>query len=102
MHINKTDQIQYDAIVVGSGIIGGWAAKELCEAGLNTLVLECRRMIKHVEDYPTMHKDPWDLPHGGKTLNEIVEKQYDKQKRCVLTKPTDIFTIKILNTIMMR
>ena len=81
MHINKTDQAQYDAIVVGSGISGGWAAKELCEAGLKTLVLERRRMVKHIEDYPTMHKDPWDLPHGGKTPNEIVEKHYDKQKR---------------------
>jgi choline dehydrogenase-like flavoprotein len=81
MHINKTDQAQYDAIVVGSGISGGWAAKELCEAGLKTLVLERGRMVKHIEDYPTMHKDPWDLPHGGKTPNEIVEKHYDKQKR---------------------
>jgi choline dehydrogenase-like flavoprotein len=81
MYINKTDQAQYDAIVVGSGISGGWAAKELCEAGLKTLVLERGRMVKHIEDYPTMHKDPWDLPHGGKTPNEIVEKHYDKQKR---------------------
>lgn len=81
MQINKTDQVQYDAIVVGSGISGGWAAKELCEAGLKTLVLERGRMVKHIEDYPTMHKDPWDLPHGGKTPNEIVEKHYDKQKR---------------------
>jgi len=81
MHINKTDQAQYDAIVVGSGISGGWAAKELCEAGLKTLVLERGRMVKHIEDYPTMHKDPWDLPHGGKTPNEIVEKHYYKQKR---------------------
>jgi choline dehydrogenase-like flavoprotein len=81
MYINKTGQAQYDAIVVGSGISGGWAAKELCEAGLKTLVLERGRMVKHIEDYPTMHKDPWDLPHGGKTPNEIVEKHYDKQKR---------------------
>lgn len=81
MHFNKTDQVQYDAIVVGSGISGGWAAKELCEADLKTLVLERGRMVKHIEDYPTMHKDPWDLPHGGKTPNEIVEKHYDKQKR---------------------
>ena len=57
MHINKTDQIQYDAIVVGSGISGGWAAKELCEAGLNTLVLERGRMVKHIEDYPTITFD---------------------------------------------
>ena len=76
MNFSKTNEGQYDAIVVGSGISGGWAAKELCEAGLKTLVLERGRMVKHIEDYPTMHKDLWDLPHGGKTPNEIVEKHY--------------------------
>ena len=81
MNFSKTIEGQYDAIVVGSGISGGWAAKELCEAGLKTLVLERGRMVKHIEDYPTMHKDSWDLPHGGKTPNEIVEKHYSKQKR---------------------
>ncbi len=52
---------QFDAIVVGSGISGGWAAKELCENGLKTLVLERGRMVKHIEDYPTANKDPWDF-----------------------------------------
>ena len=73
--------LKYDAIVVGSGISGGWAAKELCEAGLKTLVLERGRMVKHIEDYPTMHKDPWDMPNSGRTPNEIAEKHYSKQKR---------------------
>ena len=71
---------QYDAIVVGTGVSGGWAAKELCENGLKTLVLERGRMVKHVEDYPTMHLDPWDMPHGGATPSEIL-KDYDKQRR---------------------
>ncbi len=48
----------FDAIVVGTGISGGWAAKELTENGLKTLVLERGRMVKHVADYPTMNKDP--------------------------------------------
>ena len=74
----KTDK--YDAIVVGTGISGGWAAKELCEKGLKTLVLERGRMVKHVEDYPTMHKDPWDMPHGGATPQEVL-KDYNKQRR---------------------
>jgi choline dehydrogenase-like flavoprotein len=52
----------YDAIVVGTGISGGWAAKELTEKGLKTLVLERGRMVQHVTDYPTMTKDPWQ--HG--------------------------------------
>ena len=71
---------KYDAIVVGTGISGGWAAKELCENGLKTLVLERGRMVKHVEDYPTMHKDPWDMPNGGATPQEVL-KDYNKQRR---------------------
>ena len=58
--------LNFDAIVVGSGISGGWAAKELCESGLKTLVLERGRMVKHIEDYPTMNLDPWDVKHGEK------------------------------------
>ncbi len=58
-------QHTYDAIVIGSGISGGWAAKELCEKGLKTLVLERGRNVKHLEDYPTALKNPWDFPHRG-------------------------------------
>jgi choline dehydrogenase-like flavoprotein len=53
----------YDAIVVGSGISGGWAAKELTEKGLKTLLLERGRDVKHVKDYPTANMDPWELPN---------------------------------------
>ena len=70
----------YDAIVVGSGISGGWAAKELCEKGLKTLVLERGRSVKHLEDYPTMNLDPWDMKHGGSTTQEDL-KDYNKQRR---------------------
>ena len=80
MIINNSTLNGYDAIVVGTGISGGWAAKELCENGLKTLVLERGRMVKHVEDYPTMHFDPWDMPHRGQTTQEDL-KDYDKQKR---------------------
>lgn len=55
----------YDAIVIGSGISGGWAAKELCEKGLKTLVLERGRNVTHREDYPTMHTPPWEFPLRG-------------------------------------
>ena len=55
----------YDAIVVGTGISGGWAAKELCEGGLKTLVLERGRMVNHITDYPTANMDLWDFPNGG-------------------------------------
>lgn len=53
----------YDAIVVGSGISGGWAAKELTEKGLKTLLIERGRDVKHVIDYPTTNYMPWELPH---------------------------------------
>src|SRR5258707_8732026 len=53
---------QFDAIVVGSGISGGWAAKELCEKGLKTLVLERGRDVRHIRDYPTMNMTRWEFP----------------------------------------
>lgn len=70
----------YDAIVVGSGISGGWAAKELSEKGLNTLVLERGRMVKH-GDYPTANLDPWDMENRGGVLPEVIERDYPKQSR---------------------
>ncbi|MEK9852590.1 MAG: NAD(P)-binding protein, partial [Flavobacteriaceae bacterium] len=60
----------FDAIVVGTGVSGGWAAKELCEKGLKTLVLERGRRVRHLEDYPAMHLDPWDMKNGGSTSKE--------------------------------
>jgi choline dehydrogenase-like flavoprotein len=55
----------YDAIVVGSGISGGWAAKELTEKGLTVLLLERGKNIEHVKDYVNAHKGPWEYPHRG-------------------------------------
>ena len=70
----------FDAIVVGSGISGGWAAKELCEKGLKTLVLERGRMVRHVADYPTANQDPWDMPGRG-ALTPAQQAQQEKQRR---------------------
>ena len=65
----------FDAIVVGSGIAGGWAAKELSEKGLKTLVLERGRQVKHVEGYPTFSKNPWEFRYaGGRTPQDEVDK----------------------------
>ncbi|MDH5381199.1 MAG: GMC family oxidoreductase [Cyclobacteriaceae bacterium] len=69
-----TKNNEYDAIVVGSGITGGWAAKELTEQGLKTLVLERGRDVKHIEDYPTATKNPWEFPHGSKITRETRQK----------------------------
>jgi choline dehydrogenase-like flavoprotein len=55
----------YDAIVIGSGISGGWAAKELTEKGLKTIMLERGRNFEHIKDYKSASKDPWDFPHRG-------------------------------------
>ena len=74
------EQESYDAIVVGTGISGGWAAKELCEKGLKTLVLERGRMVKHIEDYETANKDDWDFPNAGRPTQEDIAKQ-QKQNR---------------------
>lgn len=62
----------FDVIVVGSGISGGWAAKEFAEKGLKTLVLERGRMVKHIKDYSTANLDPWQFAHLGlKTQQDI-------------------------------
>lgn len=73
---------KYDVIVIGSGISGGWAAKEFCEKGLKTLVLDRGRNVNHISDYPTAMKNPWDFPHGGqvpiaiKEQNPVISKHY--------------------------
>ena len=77
-------ETNYDAIVVGTGISGGWAAKELCEKGLKTLVLERGPMVKHIEDYPTMNDDPWDYKTGDIITNET-RKTQGKQSRTEYT-----------------
>jgi choline dehydrogenase-like flavoprotein len=64
----------YDAIVIGSGISGGWAAKELCEKGLKTLVLERGRNVEHLKDYPTATKAPWDFKYRGGMSKAFVDK----------------------------
>jgi choline dehydrogenase-like flavoprotein len=62
----------YDAIVIGSGISGGWAAKELTEKGLKTILLERGRNVEHVKDYVNATKGPWEFPHrGGRTQQMI-------------------------------
>lgn len=68
-----TDTSVYDAIVVGSGISGGWAAKELTELGANVLLLERGRDVQHIKDYPTAMLQPWQLRHRGLLSRELLD-----------------------------
>ena len=77
---NNDSNEMSDAIVVGTGISGGWAAKELCENGIKTLVLERGRMVTHIQDYPTANLDPWDMPNNGDLTPEQKSRQ-EKQAR---------------------
>lgn len=71
--MNRQDRT-FDAIVVGSGMSGGYAAKELCDRGLKTLVLERGRPVVHREDYPTATKDPWEFPYRTRLPQDELEK----------------------------
>jgi choline dehydrogenase-like flavoprotein len=84
----------YDAIVIGSGISGGWAAKELCEKGLKTLVLERGRNIEHIKDYSTYNLDPWQMPHRGHMTREMLDKDPLISKAAGYAEDTAHFFIK--------
>ncbi|MFZ4261045.1 GMC oxidoreductase [Sphingobacterium sp. HJSM2_6] len=106
-NIDAEKNTTYDAIVIGSGISGGWSAKELCEKGLKTLVLERGRDVQHIKDYPTTNMYPWEFEHRGevpfaiKQENPIVSRCYafnedathffvkDKEHPYVQEKPFD-------------
>ncbi len=70
----------FDAIVIGSGISGGWAAKELTEKGLKVLMLDRGRMVEHRKDYPTEGKGPWELAYRGNLPPAEVERDYSNAK----------------------
>lgn len=83
----------FDAIVVGSGISGGWAAKELCEKGLKTLLLERGRNVE-AGDYPTEGKGPWELPNHGRTSREELDKDYPIQRQTGINEYHKHFFVK--------
>jgi choline dehydrogenase-like flavoprotein len=66
-------QNTYDAIVIGSGISGGWAAKELTEKGLKTIVLERGKNIEHIKDYVNANKAPWEFEHRGDRTQQMIK-----------------------------
>ena len=76
------DKTVFDAIVVGSGMSGGWAVKELTERGLKVLLLERGRNVTHRVDYPTDGKPPWEMPYGGQVPEAEAARDYAIQKQC--------------------
>ncbi len=88
LNLKAEEKNTYDAIVVGTGISGGWAAKELTEKGLKTLVLERGPMVTH-PNYPTATKDPWQVDYRGRPTQEDLKKQ-EKQSRTGYTTRQDI------------
>lgn len=96
MYINGkvTAENTYDAIVIGSGISGGWAAKELCEKGLKTLVLERGRPVEHIKDYTTATMHPWEFEHRGAIPFET-QKENPVVSRCyAFNEATEHFFVK--------
>ena len=107
LNTDSVKQRTFDAIVIGSGMSGGWAAKELTDNGLKTLILERGRDVKHVKDYPTTNLYPWEFPHHGilpmdvQEANPIINRCYafgedaahffvkDAEHPYVQTKPFD-------------
>jgi choline dehydrogenase-like flavoprotein len=89
-----TAQNSYDAIVIGSGISGGWAAKELCELGLKTLMLERGRNIEHIKDYPTMNTPVWEFRHHGQVNKKQIDENPFISKAAGYDESTQHFFIK--------
>ncbi|MEO0369109.1 MAG: GMC family oxidoreductase [Pseudomonadota bacterium] len=90
LNLKSKEERTFDAIVIGSGISGGWAAKELTEKGLKTLVLERGRDIKHGE-YPTANSDPWDFKYRGLLTREEKARQFKQHRTGYTTRPTHNF-----------
>lgn len=87
------DERTFDAIVIGSGISGGYAAKELCDNGVKTLVLERGRPVAH-GDYPTAMKDPWELDNAGRLPQDVLKKNPIIARCYAFDKTTEHFFVK--------
>ena len=91
---NGIEQNSFDAIVIGSGMTGGWAAKELCEKGLKTLVLERGRNVEHIKDYPTATLSPWEFPHHDRLTAKMIEENPVVSQCYAFTEATQHFFVK--------
>lgn len=71
LNLKSKEERTYEAIVVGSGISGSWAAKELCDLGVKTLMIERGRNVEHIKDYPTTNMFPYEFPHRNQITQEV-------------------------------
>lgn len=94
LNINSIQKRKFDAIVIGSGISGGWAAKEFTEKGLKTLVLERGRDVKHIIDYPSTMMQPWEFEHGGQLPMEVRQENPIVSKCYAFYEGTSQFFVK--------
>jgi len=94
LNIDDIKSRTFDAIVVGTGISGGWAAKEFTQKGLKTLVLERGSDLKHVIDYPTTMKQPWEFEHRGQVPLEIKKDYQIASKNFIFSEATAHFLTK--------
>lgn len=96
LNLDSIKKRSFDAIVIGTGISGGWAAKELTEKGLKTLVLDRGRDVQHIVDYPTANKMPWELEHLG-TVPSAIAAEYQKSRTSshyIFSEATTHFLVK--------
>ena len=92
--LNNAEKRTYGAIVIGSGMAGGWAAKEFCDKGVKTLVLERGRKVTHNEDYPTTLMSPWEFPHRGRLTQEEIDANPIASKCYIFKEDAKHFVVK--------
>ena len=86
--------MDFDVIIIGSGMSGGWAAKEFCEKGFKTLVIERGKDVKHIKDYPTAWKNPWDFEYKGYLPKETTNKNPVVSRCYAFNEATEHFFVK--------
>lgn len=94
LNIKSIKTNSFDAIVIGSGMSGGWAAKELCEKGLKTLVIERGKDVVHLKDYPTATKHPWEFPHHLKMPRKVLDENPVVSRCYAFNEATEHFFVK--------
>lgn len=94
IHSKGVTQHTFDAIVIGSGISGGWVAKELCDHGIKTLMLERGRNVEHKKDYPTTLMHPWEFKHRGSLTSELARENPIADRCYAFDEATQHFFVK--------